>query len=254
MDNLMTVVNRMIQGGAIEQSLMTVINTDAQRFEAIMRLETREDNIVGINVLEAYSIILELPVVVPLFDTDAKKTFLKNLLGHFFKIIPANCFYLSINDDESEEIDVEGRAIFDAASFFNHSCTPNLVNIVEGSTMSLISARRIRSGDHLSIAYKSFKPTNEQDFYTYENRQNFIQNNWNFRCNCELCTSNDHITIQDIRSVLDPNQNLDKAGYKDNKKFYDFEDDLKEICSGEWSKEVCIYGMIYSDLCALRAD
>lgn len=100
------------------------------RYECVVRLaaDTPDD---WQTITEAYyNTILSLPEVNSLFNKYNNKLFLQNLIAHFTKVSIVNGFQL--NDNVTGRRGNVGTAIYDAASFFNHSCTPNVGVIIQG--------------------------------------------------------------------------------------------------------------------------
>ena len=65
-------------------------------------------------------------------------------------------------------------------SFFNHSCIPNCIYFGFGDILIIIAVNEIDKNSELFINYYSVDAL-------YDERQTYIQDNYNFKCKCELC-------------------------------------------------------------------
>lgn len=76
-----------------------------------------------------------------------------------------------------------GYWILPRASFFNHSCDPNIDKIRNGRKMSFVLNRDVESGSQLCIAYNCDLTLPVKD------RQQNMRENWFFECMCDRCSS-----------------------------------------------------------------
>lgn len=76
-----------------------------------------------------------------------------------------------------------GYWLFPRASFFNHSCDPNVDKVRKGRKMSFILNRDVTVGTQLCISYNCdlTLPVN--------GRQQVMKDNWFFECMCDRCSS-----------------------------------------------------------------
>lgn len=81
---------------------------------------------------------------------------------------------------DTEEKDYYGFAIYPSASFFNHSCYPNLIKKREGDTLIFRTLHDIKPGLELFINYGNY--ANED----VKIRQEQLKE-WFFDCNCSKC-------------------------------------------------------------------
>lgn len=231
----------------IELDIPTRVSTDAHRFEFIMRLCVRDDPSLGCNVFEAFSIMMQFEEIQNLITTDEHKYSLQHLLAHFFMVIPGNCFSLrAINS-------VKSRVLYDLPSFFNHSCSPNVLHIVEGSKMTLVTSREIKVREQLFITYRNF----DYQENTAQRREELIE--WGFACRCERCIYADgnngrEITEDDLEEIIQISDDSKKQWAKH--KFNNFENKVRKACTRTtgWRPNIGAIGMLYYDLCLLRAD
>lgn len=89
----------------------------------------------------------------------------------------------------SEEIEVGVGGIlqrywmYDVFCRFNHSCVPNLEHTLDDNDMiNCITLRPIKEGEQLFINYLTGKTFNSAD-----DKREYIQQQWNFVCKCEIC-------------------------------------------------------------------
>lgn len=139
----------------------------------------------------AYELIATFPEVRSYFklDNNVGSSFLQHRLAHNISVIIQNGFQinLSANGRECERI-----LIYDVLSFFNHSCSPNLLNYIEGNVMTCITSQRIQPGEQLFIAYRLFKKETKFE------RQRKLRL-WNFACHCVRCVYGREISNTEFR-------------------------------------------------------
>jgi hypothetical protein len=73
------------------------------------------------------------------------------------------------------------QAVYPAASFFNHSCSPNITRSTEGPRLVLRAARAIEEGEALCIMY------GELAMKGYNERQRHLREHYSFHCKCQRC-------------------------------------------------------------------
>jgi SET and MYND domain-containing protein len=86
----------------------------------------------------------------------------------------------SLEDDGSEFF---GYGCWPAASYFNHSCGPNIEKTRVGRTWEFRAGRDIEEGDELCITYLS----GEERKLSRGKRMVTLKRNWGFDCACERC-------------------------------------------------------------------
>lgn len=82
-----------------------------------------------------------------------------------------------------EEKEFLGYLLYPEASFFNHSCAPNLLKSRSGDKMVFRALQTIQQGEQLCIDY--FQISAEPLAY----RQKTLKENWFFECACDRCKS-----------------------------------------------------------------
>jgi len=112
-------------------------------------------------------------------DNKDNKKFLHDFMRHQMGLIITNSFGLI---DNSEEI---GAGVFPLASYFNHSCAPNVYRITYEGKLIFIVIRPIEKNQQLFVCYR------ENFFYTdLDARQKEIHQAYKFTCDCEACRNN----------------------------------------------------------------
>lgn len=86
----------------------------------------------------------------------------------------------SLEDDGSEFF---GYGCWPAASYFNHSCAPNVNKRREARQWIFSAARDIGRGEEICITYLS----GEERKQSREVRRKTLKRNWGFECACERC-------------------------------------------------------------------
>lgn len=93
-----------------------------------------------------------------------------------------NSFGIRSLDDEGSEF--FGFGCWPAASYFNHSCNPNIEKQRQGRTWIFTAGRNIARGDELCITYLS----GEERRLSREERMARLRN-WGFDCQCDQCAA-----------------------------------------------------------------
>lgn len=148
---------------------------------------------------EVYNIVMGYPKIKQIFEKDADKHFLGHLLGQFLAIAHSNSFDGQIDGGTTT------NTLFHTPSFFNHSCSPNVLRIVTGKTMRCIANRHIARDDELFIGYITFDKV-----CTTAQRRDILFEKWNFLCRCDRCKSDSDINenqIDQANDVLTNNYN-----------------------------------------------
>ena len=89
---------------------------------------------------------------------------------------------------------IDQIGVFFSFARVNHSCRPNVVNMVDEDAMTLIAQRDIKAGEELTISY--FLPADDilldktgRQVRLRERQEMFGLSGW--ECRCELCTASD---------------------------------------------------------------
>ncbi|CAF3850685.1 unnamed protein product [Rotaria sp. Silwood1] len=86
----------------------------------------------------------------------------------------------SIDDEPDGNKELFGYSLYPSASFFNHSCNPNLINIEKGAKIIFKLLKNIKKNEELCINYGN--SINDD----LEIRQKLLKK-WFFDCLCERC-------------------------------------------------------------------
>lgn len=86
----------------------------------------------------------------------------------------------SLEDDGSEFF---GYGCWPTASYFNHSCAPNIEKNREGRTWFFRAGNHVEKGEELNITYLS----GEERKLSREMRMRTLKRNWGFDCGCRRC-------------------------------------------------------------------
>ena len=73
-----------------------------------------------------------------------------------------------------------GSAMYPSASYFNHSCEPNVLKIRQGRTVQFVASRDVSKGEELCISY------GHTEREVTERRQ-MLRDWWGFQCDCIRC-------------------------------------------------------------------
>ena len=85
---------------------------------------------------------------------------------------------------EGESVDNReffGYRVVPRASYFNHSCIPNLTKRRDGTTMYFTLNRPVCANEELNIDYSGVLD------YPTEKRRKFLKDTWFFDCQCDRC-------------------------------------------------------------------
>jgi hypothetical protein len=92
-----------------------------------------------------------------------------------------NAFGIRSLEDEGSEF--FGYGCWPAASYFNHSCGPNLRKTREGRVWLFRADKPIVKGEELNITYLS----GEERVLSKEKRMEILKRSWAFDCGCQRC-------------------------------------------------------------------
>jgi hypothetical protein len=93
-----------------------------------------------------------------------------------------NAFGIRAGSEDGEEY--MGYGIYPSASYFNHSCSPNIIKRRLGRTWEFMAGRDIEKGEECCITYLG---GDEEDLNVLERRAR-LSVVWNFECMCKRCT------------------------------------------------------------------
>ncbi|KAG1769841.1 SET domain-containing protein [Suillus occidentalis] len=90
-----------------------------------------------------------------------------------------NAFGIWDGDSKDEMV---GWGLWVGASYFNHSCCPNVQKTRIGRAMHFTTSRSVETGEELCISYID---TNQ----TITQRRQDLEDSWFFKCQCQRCLS-----------------------------------------------------------------
>lgn len=210
-------------------------DTGQLQFECIMQLQGRAEDLERRTKL-AYAIIMKMPRIANIFYQLQHRIFLQHLLMHFLMILRENSFETILTRD------IKKCSIFDTLSLFNHSCTPNLIKIMHGTKMYLVSSRFIVAGDELCIDYKDFSTEDTQE------RREILNHIWGFHCKCERCVYADN--HQRSNEITERNIIAETSRGADPKiRFFNMDGKLKRRLRNalQWNIKVGALGIAYKN-------
>ncbi|CAN8099878.1 unnamed protein product [Discula destructiva] len=94
-----------------------------------------------------------------------------------------NSFGIRSLEDEGSEF--FGYGVWPSASYFNHSCDPNLLKVRVGRTWVFEAARAVKAGAELQISYLG--APGEEKILGRQERRSRLQRTWGFGCICQRC-------------------------------------------------------------------
>ncbi|XP_037034438.1 SET and MYND domain-containing protein DDB_G0273589-like [Bradysia coprophila] len=134
-----------------------------------------------------YDQLMDRTNLKPLLPNEEDQNLLMELLFRFLQIARMYFHSLSLSNRQyrSPQGGVIGSAAFPFCSLINHSCSPNIVRIPFGNKMVVFVLRNIKKGEQLFDNYGS-----HHFIDTLSYRQEEMQLNYLFACDCNACTNN----------------------------------------------------------------
>lgn len=108
------------------------------------------------------------------------KNFLREFMRKKMEIVITNTF--GITGKNGDDV---GTGIFPLASFFNHSCAPNVMRVAADNKLVFIASRPIDKHQQLFVCYRSIFSASPKP-----ERQQQLLKSYRFTCSCEACTKN----------------------------------------------------------------
>jgi SET domain len=93
---------------------------------------------------------------------------------------------------ESENL---GSAMYPSASYFNHSCDPNVMKVRLGREVIFVTSREVQSGEELCISYGHTEKEVEE-------RRSKLLDWWGFNCNCSRCERELNDKSIEVRQII----------------------------------------------------
>lgn len=119
--------------------------------------------------------IIENNIFADVFKTEKHKRFLMHLFFHHIFIV--------------KRLKTRGNLsnMFTLYAYFNHSCLPNILLVQVNDSSIGIAIRPIRKDEQV---FKCYFPYNGITS-SYDNRQKYLNDNYDFQCKCEWCKVKD---------------------------------------------------------------
>lgn len=127
---------------------------------------------------------LELNLLLPVYtslittitDNPVLKEFLKDFMIYQLSLIITNSFEMSV------DYEIFGAGVFPFASYFNHSCAPNVYRITHNGSLVFFVTRPIEKNQQLFVCYR-------ENFHHIDRttRQADLNLAYKFLCKCEAC-------------------------------------------------------------------
>lgn len=134
------------------------------RFPILLQFQTEVFKVLKILLPEPYRNMLTIPLF-------------RHILGSEY----GNSFGIWEEGESVDSREYLGYWVFPQASYFNHTCDPNITKSRDGRNMLFISNREISAGDELNIDYSGVL-----DLPVIERRK-CLSDNWFFMCRCNKC-------------------------------------------------------------------
>lgn len=150
------------------------------KLKLIRRLQKERYEGIEEHAIEAFAVIRYFTKLNEEIRVNAN--FIKHLILHNLGVLKVNSFGFNHFVRNSRE-PIIGIAIYDAPSFFNHSCSPNVLTETNGNLLLGYTCERIARNQELSISYHSgaFRRWNTRQ------RRAELRASHNFICNCKRC-------------------------------------------------------------------
>ncbi|KZP21966.1 SET domain-containing protein [Athelia psychrophila] len=111
--------------------------------------------------------------------------------------------------DSHEESDMVGWGLWVDASFFNHSCSPNIKKVRIGRTLQFYTTEAVQLGEELCISYVDLEPCDSEEIASAEvnvkqagdARRKLLSNSWFFACRCPRCQLDQGLRIATSQST-----------------------------------------------------
>lgn len=94
-----------------------------------------------------------------------------------------NSFGIRSLEDEGSEF--FGYGVWPSASYFNHSCEPNVLKVRVGRTWVFEAERAVKAGEELQISYLG--APGEEKILGRQERRRRLERTWGFGCVCHRC-------------------------------------------------------------------
>jgi len=161
------------------------------------------------NVMQSLILVRFLENLTPFFskldgyvNRESFRPWLTQLILHHLQSLPCNSLALEeLKIDEGRgrnfrtdaesirtaQFEQYASGVYGTVSLINHSCDPNVTRLTDSTSrgrLCIVTLKGLRAGDPLFTSYtKSFQDPLEE-------RQQFLMDNYHFRCSCQACSEN----------------------------------------------------------------
>ncbi|KAF7984321.1 hypothetical protein HWV62_15311 [Athelia sp. TMB] len=121
--------------------------------------------------------------------------------GNAFGIRQDSSSAASVGGSDLEDDEMMGWGLWVDASYFNHSCNPNIKKVRVGRTLQFYTTAAIQPGEELCISYVDLDSVEDADTSSAEQtnkggeaqvgetRRQLLMSGWFFACECPRCQS-----------------------------------------------------------------
>jgi len=155
--NLLLLANMLITRPNLEQLQSVVSNVENREYEDMMNA---------------------LPRVLQILELENEKGIFE-IAKHYVGVVFVNSFGVRFNVINKDDF---GMALYEKASFFNHSCDPNCYAVWDESTICVRTLRDITPGEPLTIAFMTFVEMQKTSV-----RKTVLSSVFGFNCCCKKC-------------------------------------------------------------------
>lgn len=186
-EDLMDFVEAALKKESSDGEVPHTVSDAKSKYRSFLKLNVllrKEREIMFVSVVyKAYIKLLSDASMKKKFKKRREKNFLMHLIGQHYCVLICNSFYFKAHL----------ASIFNIKSYFNHSCSPNVIRYTYRNQSVCTTSRPIKMGDQLFLSYVD-------ETEPRKTRQQHIYEEFGFRCKCENCEHrnrpNDSIRIQ----------------------------------------------------------
>ncbi|XP_031617133.1 uncharacterized protein LOC116337000 [Contarinia nasturtii] len=175
---------KFVKAKILMQTVDMVMDAKMKNYELFFELTTSNQELPILLIHQVYTTLMKMTLIADLFSTKTKQRFLMHLVAHHAQVLLCNS-YGGFEKEQNQQITA---TMTNVASFFEHSCTPNLMQFSIGNRTVLITNQFIKAGDHLYIDYWPEDEGGNNE--STESRAILLQKNFNVSCKCRKCNPN----------------------------------------------------------------
>lgn len=159
-----------------------------------------------------FKTLFKQPDVAAKFSSIKYKRFLKHLIAHHEAVIHYNCQSSYELGDNRRTTNLQPLM----ASYFNHSCAPNIATLSFDGHQIAVVVRPIKRGEQLFISYLGLDAWSLCGHRRRESRQEFLLKMNEFQCSCVRCTLESETFPTENRLHQDESYNYVCQNYHQN--------------------------------------